>query len=145
MKKKIVFVCVHNSSRSQMAEGILRHLYPESYEVFSAGTVPTKLHPLADAAMREVGIDISGQKSKGLDAFAGTVFDLAVTVCGPMAACPYVAGAKETVHREFDDPAEAGDIETFRRVRDEIFGWIREAFRNPDELPKSPPIPLHLS
>lgn len=144
-KKKIIFVCIHNSSRSQMAEGILRHLYGESYEVYSAGTLPTLLHPLAVTAMKEIGIDISMQKSKGFDAFKGMEFDLVVTVCGPLASCPYVAGAKETIHREFDDPAVAEGIELFRRVRDEIYGWIKDAFKNPNELPKSQLIPLHLS
>lgn len=143
-KKKIIFVCVHNSSRSQMSEGILRHLYGESYEAYSAGTQPTVLHPLAYKAMEEIGIDISSHRSKGLEAYTGMEFDLAVTVCGPLAVCPFIPGAKETIHREFDDPAQTDDIETFRRVRDEIYDWIKDAFKNPDELPGSPLIPLYL-
>lgn len=144
MKKRILFVCVHNSARSQMAEAILRDLYGERYEAFSAGTAPTSIHPLAAMVMAEKGIDISRQHAKGLDELKDMHFDLAVTVCGPASSCPFVPGAGAVVHKEFQDPSASPDISTFRSVRDEIFGWIKEAFRDPDHLPTVPQIQIML-
>src|SRR5512137_2141379 len=80
-KPKILFICTHNSARSQMAEGLLRYIYGDKYEVFSAGTNPTKVNPLAVKALAEIGIDISKQYSKGLEEFAQTEIDLAISVC----------------------------------------------------------------
>ncbi len=125
-----------------MAEGILRNLYGESYEVYSAGTVPTSINPLAVEAMAEIGIDISHQYAKGLDELKDMQFDLAVTVCGPASSCPFVPGVRAVVHREFRDPAASGDISMFRKVREEIFSWIRDAFRDPDNLPSMPRTPM---
>lgn len=142
-KKKILFVCVRNSARSQMAEGILRHLYGECYEAHSAGTEPTGVHALAVEALREIGIDISRQRSKGLDDLRDIRFDLVVTVCAPAAACPLVPGAGAIIRRAFDDPAETPDIGAFRRVRDELFDWIRDAFRDCEQL-AGPPRPVLL-
>jgi arsenate reductase (thioredoxin) len=143
-KKKVLFVCVNNSARSQMAEGLLRHLHGDVYEVFSAGAEPTTLNPLAREAMAEIGIDISGQRSKGLDEFKDVRFDLAVTVCGPGASCPFVPNAAATVHQEFDDPAKSADMDAFRRIRDEICVWVRDAFKDPDHLPAMPQMPVGL-
>ncbi|MRR36643.1 arsenate reductase ArsC [bacterium] len=134
MKKKVLFVCLHNSARSQMAEGILRHLYGEKYEAYSAGSTPTRLHPLAKEAMAEAGIDISRQEAKGLETLASITFDLAVTVCGSDATCPFIPNTKATMHKEFDDPSSSNDMKMFRRVRDEIAAWVRDTFRDPAGL-----------
>jgi len=134
LKKRIIFLCTHNSARSQMAEGLLRHLKGSDYDAFSAGTEPTGVHPLAVKAMSEIGIDISKQTSKDLKEFIGQKFDLAVTLCDrARGVCPFFPGAKETVHRGFDDPAtcEGGEeqrLACFRRVRDEIKDWIAGNF-----------------
>ena len=150
-KKRVLFLCEHNSVRSQMAEGLLRHLYGEKYEVFSAGTNPTTVNPLAVKAMAEIGIDISSQHSKNLEEFSDTEIDLAVTVCqsGPKITCklcssPLVMGRPEIVNAKlhkvksyllhgFSDPSEVEGTEeekiaAFRRTRDAIKSWIVEQF-----------------
>ncbi len=81
IKTKVLFLCTHNSARSQMAEGLLRHYYGDRYEAFSAGATPTKLNPLAVKVMEEIGIDISGQSSKSIEDFRGKDIDVVVTVC----------------------------------------------------------------
>jgi len=90
-KTKVLFLCTHNSARSQMAEGLLRHFYGDRYEAFSAGANPTSVHPLAIKAMAEIGIDISGHSSKSIDEFRGRDIDLVVTVCRstPKLSCPF--------------------------------------------------------
>jgi arsenate reductase len=136
MKKRILFICTHNSARSQMAEGYLRERYGNRFEAFSAGTEATQVHPIAIAVMREIGVDISGQRSKPLSEFEGREMDLVVTVCdSARAACPFFPWAKEIMHKEFPDPAgEKGTEErisvVFRNVRDQITGWIDEYFGN---------------
>jgi arsenate reductase len=80
-KRKVLFLCIHNSARSQMAEGLLRAMYGDKYEAFSAGIKATSVDPRAEKVMSEIGIDISGQTSKGMDKYQGVLFDLAVTVC----------------------------------------------------------------
>jgi arsenate reductase len=116
-----------------MAEGLLRSLKSESWEASSAGTEPSRVHPLAVEAMREVGIDISGHRSKHLREFDGQEFDRVVTLCGGAhAACPFFAGAREMRHRGFDDPS-AGGIEQFRQCRDEIRKWLMEEFSGSHE------------
>jgi len=128
---RVLFLCVHNSARSQMAEGLLRAWGSDSYEVASAGSVATEVRPLAIRAMAEIGIDISEQWSKTSDAFAGQTFDYAITVCDESReACPYFPGATTQLHWSFDDPAAATGTEeerlaVFRRVRDEIAARIR--------------------
>lgn len=132
MRKKttVLFVCTNNSARSQMAEGILRHLYGERYEVYSAGTEPTVVNPLAVEALHEIGIDISHHTSKGLDAVKGLHIDLVITVCGrAKEACPYVPGAGRTIHKPFEDPAGNTGLEPFRKTRDEIRDWIVQTFQ----------------
>jgi len=131
-KIKVLFLCTHNSARSQMAEGLLRAQKGESYEVFSAGVSPTQVDPDAVEAMAELGIDIAGQRSKGMDEIKDIRFDIIVTVCdSAKEACPFFPGAKEQIHRSFDDPAAyegEARLAAFRRVRDEIADWIAESF-----------------
>jgi arsenate reductase len=131
-KPRVLFVCTNNSARSQMAEGLLRHLYGDRYEVFSAGTLPTEVHPLAIRAMAERGVDISGQRSKSLNELRGQEFDLVVTVCDQAKeACPFFPGGGERLHQSFPDPAAAAGTEedrlcAFREVREMIEAWIEE-------------------
>jgi arsenate reductase len=129
--KRVLFLCVHNSARSQMAEGMLRHWGADRFEAASAGSVASEVRPLAIRAMAELGIDISRQVSKTSDVFAGQTFDYAITVCDESKeACPFFPGAHEQLHWAFDDPSVAGGTEAerlaaFRRVRDEIAARIR--------------------
>ncbi len=150
-KTKVLFLCTHNSARSQMAEGLLRFLYGDEYEVFSAGTNPTQVNPLAIKVMDEIGIDISGQYSKSLDVFKDVDIDLVVSVCRSgskincaICASPIVMGrpelitsrlprAKDYLDHPFNDPSEVEGteeekLEAFRRTRDEIKKWIIEKF-----------------
>ncbi len=133
-KRKILFVCTHNSSRSQMAEGLLRALKGDRWEACSAGTSPTAVHPLAVEVMAEIGIDIRGHRAKGLDAFQGITFDEVVTVCDhAQESCPVVPGGSVKRHQSFENPAAAKGMEAevlaaFRRVRDEIRNWIMETY-----------------
>jgi thioredoxin type arsenate reductase len=130
-RPRVLFLCTHNSARSQMAEGLLRHLAGDQVEAHSAGTVATRVHPLAIAAMAEKGIDISGQRSKHMDEFAGERFDYVITVCdNAREVCPIFPGAPERIHWSIADPsAVEGDEETrlraFRVASDEILTRIR--------------------
>lgn len=125
-KSRVLILCTGNSARSQMAEGLLRHLAGDRFEVESAGTIASFVRPQAIAAMAEIGIDISGHRSKCLDEFLGEPFDYVITVCDNAAEnCPVFPGKAERIHWSFDDPAEAKGSEEdvlaeFRRVRDEI-------------------------
>ena len=143
-RTKILFLCTHNSARSQMAEGLLRAMYADRYEAYSAGVEAARVDPRAITVMKELGIDISGQRSKSVEEFQDTVFDLVVTVCDrARQACPIFSTrlesptksprAKEGIHRSFEDPALATgsqeeQLEAFRRVRDEIGEWIIQTF-----------------
>ena len=122
--RKVVFVCVHNSARSQMAEGFARALAPEGAEVWSAGSEPRKVHPHAIEVMKEVGIDITGHQSKSLDKVPWKDADTIVTLCGEAEdACPRVAPIVRRVHWPLPDPSLAPpdrELEAFREVRDEI-------------------------
>lgn len=130
MKQKILFICTHNSARSQMAEGYLNARYGDRYSGFSAGTEVTRVHPLAIRVMNDIGIDISHHRSKELIEFFDLDIDQVITVCDSAhAVCPMFPGAKKTVHISFPDPSSATgseeeQIEVFRKVRDEITGWI---------------------
>ena len=130
----VLFVCTHNSSRSQMAEGLLRDRYGDQYEVHSAGTNPGGVNPFAVAVMNEIGIDISDHTSDSVDAYADTTHDIVATVCDDAAEnCPYIPARTENLHRGFDDPsAVTGTNEekraAFRRIRDELTGWIDATF-----------------
>lgn len=131
-RARVLFLCVHNSARSQMAEGLLRARAGDRFEAFSAGNEATEVRPLAIAAMAEIGIDISGQHSKTTADLGGQRFDYVITVCDDAReACPYYANAAHQVHWGFDDPAAATGSEgerlaVFRRVRDEIAAHIDE-------------------
>jgi len=134
MKKRILFICTHNSARSQMAEAFLKTLFPERFEVYSAGTQPGKLNPFVVKAMVEVGMDISGNHTKSVDEFKGDKFDLVVTVCDQAKeTCPYFPGALGYLHRNFEDPStftgsEEEIMEKVRQVRDNIKNWVLETF-----------------
>jgi len=123
---RVLFLCTHNSARSQMAEGLLRHLSGGRFEVHSAGTEQTHVRPQAVAVMGEIGIDISGQESKTLERYLGEDFEYVVTVCDDAnEACPVFPGAKERLHWSFEDPSKTEGTEEerlakFRQVRDEI-------------------------
>jgi arsenate reductase len=127
-KKRVLFLCTGNSARSQMAEGLLRHLAGERFDVFSAGTHAKGLNPRSIEAMEELGIDISRQTSKDVSIYTKDRFDYVITVCDRAKQhCPVFPGA-EPIHWGFDDPAEAPpdrELETFRRVRDEIQQRLR--------------------
>jgi len=134
----VLFVCTHNSSRSQMAEGLLRDRYGDQYEVRSAGTEPGGVNPFAVQVMDEIGIDISDHPSDSVDAYADTTHDIVATVCDDAAEnCPYIPAQTENLHRGFDDPsAVTGTDEekraAFRRIRDELTGWIDATFSPPE-------------
>jgi arsenate reductase len=137
-KPKVLFMCVHNSARSQMAEAFLRRLAPDRFEALSAGLEPTAVDPLAVEVMDERGIDISGQRAKGLDEFLGKVhFGYLITVCDRAnQGCPTFPGMGTRLHWPFADPAAAeGDREdrlaAFRQTRDEIEARIREWLAEP--------------
>jgi arsenate reductase len=124
---RVLFLCTHNSSRSQIAEGLLRARGGPAFVVFSAGTEPRTVHPLAIKAMQELGIDISGHTAKGIDAFATQpAMDLVITVCDEaQEACPFFPNARKQVHWGFPDPSRATGTEeerlaAFRHIRDLI-------------------------
>ena len=129
-KKRVLILCTGNSARSQMAEGLLRHDAGERFEVFSAGTKPSRVRPEAVSVMRELGIDISGHRSKSVDEFRGQPFDYVLTVCdNARESCPIFPGKAVTIHHSFEDPAarqgsEQERIATYRRVRDEIRQYL---------------------
>ena len=130
-KLRVLILCTGNSARSQMAEGLLRHDGGARFDVQSAGTHPSQVRAEAIAVMRELGIDISAQRSKSVDEFAGQPFDYVITVCDHAREhCPVFPAATRPVHWSFDDPAAAvGDAAArravFRRVRDEIRARLR--------------------
>jgi arsenate reductase len=130
-QKRILILCTGNSARSQMAEGLLRHDAGGRFEVASAGTKPSQVRPEAVAVMAELGIDISGHRSKGVDEFTGQTFDYVLTVCGnAQESCPIFPGNTVTIHHGFEDPAalqgsEEERLALFRRVRDEIREYLK--------------------
>ena len=136
MKKlRVLFVCIGNRARSQMAEGFLRHLAGDRFEVYSAGTKPKGLSPITVAVMREVGIDVSAHRSKSVEEFVGEDFDYVITVCDvARAACPRFDRSRRQLHWGVTDPAEleaAGvvSIEAFRAARDEVRVRVEEFIR----------------
>ena len=132
MKQRILFLCTHNSARSQMAEGLLRHLGGDRFEVFSAGTEATHVRPLAIKAMAELGIDISKQQSKTLECYLNEPFDEVITVCDTAAeTCPIFPGAAHRRHWSLQDPSqakgsEAEQLAVYRHVRNEIRSRIEK-------------------
>ena len=129
--KRALFLCTHNSARSQMAEGLLRHLGRGGFEAFSAGTEATAVRPLAIRAMRELGIDISKQESKTLDRYLEDRFDYVITVCDDANdSCPVFANAARRLHWSLPDPSKATGTEeerlaAYRKVRDALGARIR--------------------
>ena len=117
-KTRVLFLCVHNSARSQMAEGLLRRLGGDRFEVVSAGVEATFVKPLAIQAMREIGIDISAQRSKSVEELMNDEFDTVVTVCGEYESCPIPPKSKRLRHWPFEDPSRGEGIEAYRNVRD---------------------------
>ena len=130
-RKRTLILCTHNSSRSQMAEGFLRTLAPDRFDVESAGTEATRVHPLAIRAMDEAGIDLRSHRSKTLERFLGEKWDYVITVCDSAnERCPLFAGGATRLHWSFDDPSavtgpEDERLAAFRRVRDEIEARLR--------------------
>ena len=133
MKQKVLFICTHNSARSQIAEGLLRTLCGNRYESYSAGVQPTEVNPYAVEVMKELNIDISMHRSKNIEEFRGMIFDYVVTVCdNAKESCPFFPG-KIVLHQGFEDPVgfhgnRERTLEIFRRIRDEIKIWITETF-----------------
>ena len=129
-KTRVLILCTANSARSQMAEGLLRHDAGDRFDVESAGTRATAVRPEAIAVMKELGIDISGHRSKVVDEFAGQSFDLVLTVCDSAnETCPIYPGHGTRIHQAFPDPAavegsDAVRLEAFRRVRDELRAYL---------------------
>ena len=119
-KQRVLFLCIGNSCRSQMAEGLLRHLGGDRYEAHSAGIVGSYLRPETVASMREIGIDISGQSSKKAETYAGQPFDVVVTTCDEAKeVCPLFPGAERTIHWSIPDPVGRGP-EAYRAARDRL-------------------------
>jgi arsenate reductase len=132
-KGRILFLCTGNSCRSQMAEAWTRHLKGDLFEAYSAGVEPRGIDPRAVKAMAEVGLDISGQKSKDVDALGSMEFDYVITLCdNARESCPYFPAKTKLIHKGFDDPPKlaenAKDEEEamvhYRRVRDEIKAFV---------------------
>ncbi|MGC2209078.1 MAG: arsenate reductase ArsC [Candidatus Korobacteraceae bacterium] len=131
-KRRVLILCTGNSARSQMAEGLLRQDAGDRFEVESAGIRPSAVRAEAIAAMREVGIDISGHRSKSVEEFAGQSFDVVITVCdSARETCPVFFGSAKRLHHSFEDPAaldgsEEERLAAFRRVRDQLRAYLGE-------------------
>ncbi|MBZ5616337.1 MAG: arsenate reductase ArsC [Acidobacteriia bacterium] len=137
-RQRVLFLCTGNSARSQMAEGLLRQMAGDRFEVFSAGTRPVGLNPKAVAVMAEIGIDIAGNRSKSVDEFAGQQFDYVFTVCDKAKeSCPIFAGGRRRLHQSFEDPASAPadqQLGVFRKVRDQIADRLQEFLRSDGQV-----------
>jgi arsenate reductase len=133
-KKKILILCTGNSARSQMAEGLLKHICQNKLEIFSAGTKPTFVRPEAIQVMREINIDISKNRSKSIDELTNQEIEYVLTVCDDAKEnCPYFPAKTKMIHHSFDDPAEVEDDEdtrlaAFRQIRDKIQKYLDETF-----------------
>lgn len=133
-KKTILFLCAHNSARSQIAEGYMRAKHGDQYEVFSAGTEPGSVSSTAVGLMSEIGIDISHQRAKSIDEFTGRQIDTVVTLCdSARESCPFFPGMHRIMHETFPDPQELTGTEEeirtgFRLIRNEITRWIDITF-----------------
>ena len=134
MKKQILFLCTHNSCRSQMAEALANHFMGNHCQAFSAGTEATRVNPLAAQVLTELGIDTSPLRSKTMEEFTGQAFDHVVTLCGDAnEKCPLFFGGVERLHHGFEDPSRLSGskedlLPEFRRVRDQIKNWIIDYF-----------------
>tara|TARA_B100000676_G_scaffold161864_1_gene159250 strand:- start:121 stop:639 length:519 start_codon:yes stop_codon:yes gene_type:complete len=135
-KKKVIFICTGNACRSQMAEGILRSMDENSFEVFSAGSHPSKLHPASVVVMNEIGIDISHHKSESIDDYINSGIDIVITVCDDAQKfCPTFPGEVKQIHWSIDDPyhgwsANDEDLPPYRETRDELIRRIKKLLKN---------------
>jgi arsenate reductase len=126
-QKRVLILCTGNSARSQMAEGLLRAMAGDRFDVASAGVASSSVRPEAIEVMREIGIDISSHRSKSVDEFTDEQFDYVITVCdNAREQCPVFPAQAKMLHWSFDDPAATGDKTVFRRVRDEIKERLQE-------------------
>ena len=128
-KTSVLFVCTHNSARSQLAEALLRDRHGDRYDAFSAGTVARGVHPQARAALEDADVDASGLESKTIESLGDRAFDVVVTVCDhARQACPYLPARVRNVHHGFRDPSalegEAERAQAFAEARDEIAAWL---------------------
>jgi len=145
-KVRVLILCTGNSARSQMAEGLLRHIGAGRFEVASAGTHPTPVKAEAIQVMKEIGIDVSSQRSKSVDEFHGAEFDYVITVCdNANESCPIFTGAPQRIHWSLSDPAAVADpaerLDAFRQVRD-VLRVKLDLFAEPWNLPDArSPIP----
>ena len=134
--KKILFLCTHNSTQSQMAEGLVNHFWKDRYQAFSAGTEPGVVNPNAITIMKEIEIDISNARSKSADEFIREPFDLVVTICDKVRqSCPSFPGARDHIHHSVADPSaltgNRGEIlSAFRKTRDDIKEWLNKFLPN---------------
>ncbi len=133
--KKILILCTGNSARSQMAEGLLKHITQNRYDVYSAGIKPSLVRKEAIKVLAEIGIDISKNRSKSFNEFANIEIDYVLTVCdNAKETCPYFPAKTKVIHHSFDDPPaideadEATTLSIFRRVRDEIKTYFENEF-----------------
>ncbi|MFX0087174.1 MAG: arsenate reductase ArsC [Candidatus Hodarchaeota archaeon] len=137
--QKVLFICTHNSARSQMAEALLRSKFSDRYQVFSAGTEPSNINPYIKRVMNEIGIDISGYESKHVNLFLGEEIDLVVTLCdSAKESCPFFPGAKQYDHKNFPDPSrftgtEEEILNRIRGIREELSKWIDQEFNTIQE------------
>ena len=133
-RTKVLFLCSHNSARSQMAESLMNSMMGDLYSAFSAGLSPGKLNPYVVKAMAELDVDISANRTKGTEEFINQEFDFVVTVCDKAGdACPWFPGAKQNLHQGFPDPSQFSGSEEeimnqVRQVRDQIKGWLVKTF-----------------
>ena len=133
-RKTVLFVCTHNSARSQLAEALLRMLYGDFYRVFSAGTSPTSLNIYVKSILAEMGNDWSKFQSKNVNDFLDQEIEIVVTVCdSAKESCPLFPGAKQYIHKSFKDPSTLTGtndeiLEAVRQIRDEISDWIKQEF-----------------
>ena len=135
-KEKIIFICSGNACRSQIAEGLMRNLANDKFEVYSAGAHPTKVHPAAITVMNEVGIDISFHTSDPISLFINESIDMVVTVCdNAKKACPVFPGKAERIHWSIEDPfqrwgSDPGDLVNFRRTREDLNARIKNLIKS---------------
>lgn len=140
-RQRVIFVCTHNSARSQMAEGMLRAWGGDRFDAFSAGTEATRVRPEAIAAMKEIGIDISSQESKTLEPYLGDDFSWLITVCDQAReSCPTLPGVRRQAHWSIDDPSgvegdEVTRMAAFRAARDDLAERVRAFMGRPDTGP----------
>ena len=130
-KKRVLFLCTGNSARSQMAEGLLRNMAGDRFEVFSAGTIASFVRPQSIAVMKELGIDISSHRSKSLNEFIDEPFDYVITVCDHAAQqCPTFPGNARRIHWSIDDPVGMGNdeaqLDAFRAARNDLKNRIQQ-------------------